>query len=240
MNAIILAAGVGKRLGRELPKCLLDVGGRAVLHRMLDALAACGVGSATLVVGYRRDAIEEALATVPPSLPVTLVENARFREGAILSLHAARAVLSRGAVVMDADVVFDRRILGALLFAKAPSAILVDGSHGYTGEEMIVHGSRERVTNIHRGELPGVPALGEAVGFLKVSRTDGGRLAELLDAAVGAGRTGIEHEEVYDELFAERTVAAVATAGRAWTEIDFAEDVRRAVEVVLPAIEAAR
>lgn len=240
MNAIVLAAGVGKRLGRELPKCLLEIGGRTVLHRMLDALASCGVGSATLVVGHRQDAIEEALRGTPPPLPVSLLENPRFREGAILSLHAALAILARGAVVMDADVLFDRRILGALLFAKAPSAILVDDAQGFTGEEMIVHGTRERVLHIHRGVLPGAPALGEAVGFLKVSRSDGARLAELLDAAVLAGRTGIEHEEVYDELFAERTVAAVSTSGRAWTEIDFADDVRRAEEVVLPAIEAAR
>ncbi|MBM3458526.1 MAG: phosphocholine cytidylyltransferase family protein, partial [Armatimonadetes bacterium] len=46
MQAIILAAGVGRRLGGsvvEHPKCLLDLEGRTLLERMLDALEAVGV-----------------------------------------------------------------------------------------------------------------------------------------------------------------------------------------------------
>ena len=55
MKAIILAAGVGKRLGdsvTEHPKCLLDLGGRTLLERMLDALDEVGVRDITVSVGY--------------------------------------------------------------------------------------------------------------------------------------------------------------------------------------------
>ena len=46
MQALILAAGRGTRMGEktsELPKCLLEVGGRALIEHQLETLAECGV-----------------------------------------------------------------------------------------------------------------------------------------------------------------------------------------------------
>ena len=55
MTAIILAAGVGKRLhvasgGR--PKCLIEIGGKSLLQRLLESLAASGVDEAVVVTGF--------------------------------------------------------------------------------------------------------------------------------------------------------------------------------------------
>src|SRR5213592_2775618 len=64
MKAIILAAGVGKRIGAATgnrPKCLLEFGGRSLLVRYLDALLAVGVKSAVLVVGHRQELIRDAV-----------------------------------------------------------------------------------------------------------------------------------------------------------------------------------
>src|SRR5438094_904291 len=64
MKAIILAAGVGKRIGAAAgnrPKCLLEFGGRSLLVRYLDALLAVGVKSAVLVVGHRQELIRDAV-----------------------------------------------------------------------------------------------------------------------------------------------------------------------------------
>src|SRR5437867_1379719 len=64
MKAIILAAGVGKRIGAATgnrPKCLLEFGGRSLLVRYLDALLAVGVQSAVLVVGHRQELIRDAI-----------------------------------------------------------------------------------------------------------------------------------------------------------------------------------
>ena len=60
MRALILAAGIGYRLGggeRQPPKSLLRFEGRSLLARHLDALAACGVAEVSIGVGYRADAI---------------------------------------------------------------------------------------------------------------------------------------------------------------------------------------
>ena len=63
MRGLILAAGVGKRLAPltdELPKGLLELGGRSLLARLLDGLATAGVGQTAIVVGHRHEAIRAA------------------------------------------------------------------------------------------------------------------------------------------------------------------------------------
>src|SRR3712207_3990218 len=63
-KAIILSAGQGSRLGQltvDRPKCLIDFGGRTLLDRQLDTLAANGVEEAVVVTGFRDALIEEAL-----------------------------------------------------------------------------------------------------------------------------------------------------------------------------------
>ena len=60
MKAIIVAAGRGRRLGQEtddIPKGMVEVAGRAILHRQLDALAAAGVDDVVVGRGYRGDRI---------------------------------------------------------------------------------------------------------------------------------------------------------------------------------------
>ena len=75
MKAIIVAAGRGRRLGpetAEVPKCMVSVGGRPILHRQLAALAAAGADDVVIVRGYLGDRIAPAVGAPPP---VRFVEN---------------------------------------------------------------------------------------------------------------------------------------------------------------------
>jgi len=65
MKAIILAAGVGKRLWevtQHRPKCLIEIGGQTLLHRYLTALRSVGIYRAGIVVGYKQEMIRAAVA----------------------------------------------------------------------------------------------------------------------------------------------------------------------------------
>ena len=58
MKAFILAAGVSRRLyphTYDIPKCLLEVGGKPIIHYQLDALKNLGVIDITMIVGYHRE-----------------------------------------------------------------------------------------------------------------------------------------------------------------------------------------
>ncbi len=241
MTAVILAAGVGKRLLRTSggkPKCLIEIAGRSLLHRLLDGLAAVGVREAVVVTGFGDQAVRAALADRPPALAVRCVTNPRFREGAILSLWTAREWLDRDVLVMDADVLCAPAMLERLVRSPHPNCFLLDAGQENTGEEQMLLVRDGRVQNIVRGGAPGYELMGESIGFLRLSATAARLLRELLERRVEAGDTGIEHEEIYPDLLARVDVGYERVDGLPWIEIDFPDDVVRAAREVLPRIDA--
>lgn len=66
MSAVLLAAGAGSRMGHR-PKCLLEIDGRPLIQRQLDALAQAGVADVVLVLGHYGDRIEAVLPPVDPA-----------------------------------------------------------------------------------------------------------------------------------------------------------------------------
>jgi choline kinase len=240
MTAVILAAGVGRRLhgascGR--PKCLIEIGGTSLLRRLLESLAACGVTEAVVVTGFGHAEVREALARPPAGMAVRLLYNARYEEGAILSLATARPVLDGAVLVMDADVLCPTAMIRRLVASPHANCFLLDASSPNTGEEQMLLVRDGRVLDIVRGGAPGFELAGESVGFLKLEAAAARLLRGLLDRRIAAGDTGIEHEEVYPDLLARVAVGFERVDGMPWTEIDFPEDVTRAEREVLPRLD---
>jgi len=240
VTAIVLAAGVGKRLlgfSNGRPKCLIEIGGKSLLWRLLEGLAAAGVPEAVVVVGFGEDAVRATIGEGPGGIRVRYLANPRYREGAILSLWTARGALDGPALVMDADVLCPPAMIARLVRSPHRNCFLLDAGVEPTGEEQMLLARGERVLGIVRGGGPGYELAGESVGFLKLSAGAARVLRELLQMRVAAGHTGIEHEEVYPELLARVVVGFERVDGMPWTEIDFPEDVARAEHEVLPRIE---
>ena len=96
MKAVILAAGVGKRLWpvtQHRPKCLIEIGGQSLLSRYLEALASLGIHRADIVVGYKQEMIRAAVEAKSFGLRVNLLVNEQFQRGSISSLWIARTAL---------------------------------------------------------------------------------------------------------------------------------------------------
>ena len=191
-----------------------------------------------MVVGFGAEAVRAAIGGEVGGVRVHFVVNARFREGAVLSLWAARDWLSRPVLVMDADVLCSAAMLVRLVHSPHPNCFLLDASVEPTGEEQMLLIRGGLVRNIVRGGATGYELAGESVGFLKLAGDAAHLLRELLGARVARGETGIEHEEVYPDLLARIPVGFVRVDGMPWTEIDFPVDVVRAEQEVLPRFES--
>ncbi len=242
MTAIILAAGVGKRLhgatgGR--PKCLVEIGGKSLLLRLLESLVATGVADVIVVAGFGDDAVRAAIGAGPPGVRLRWVRNPRFHEGAILSLWSAEQALDGPVLVMDADVLCPTAMLALLVQSPHENCFLMDAASPNTGEEQMLLVRDGRVRNIVRGGAPGYELAGESVGFLKLGAPAARLLRQLLEARIAKGDTGIEHEEVYPDLLSSVDVGFERVDGMPWTEIDFVEDIMRAESEVMPKVQAA-
>ncbi len=243
-TAILLAAGVGRRLGRAepAPKVLLEFGGRSLLDRHFEALAAAGVGSVVIVVGFEAAQVEAAVRALDPPFEVSFLRNARFTEGSVVSLACANGVLRSGGsvVLMDGDVLYDHAMLRRLRDGAAENSLLVDRELEPGDEPVkLCFDAAGRIVDFRkRPENPGAWH-GESVGFFRFSPATAGELAERCDWYV-AHAPNLEYEEaIRDLMLAEPgRFGAEDVTDLPWTEIDFEEDVVKARDVVLPQLEA--
>ena len=96
MNAVILVAGVARRLAPltdTTHKALLPVGGRPILARMLEALNTVGIRQTTLVVGHCADQVRGLAGERVGRMAVRYIHNPEYARGSVISLHAARQCL---------------------------------------------------------------------------------------------------------------------------------------------------
>jgi choline kinase len=170
-------------------------------------------------------------------MPVRYVVNPDYARGSCLSLHAARAHLAEPVLVMDADVLFPREALRRLLAAPAPSALLLDRGFADTGEEVKLYTRGDRVIALGKKVVPEAwDEVGEGVGFFKCGAEAGPDLVRLLRRVVEDSDGRAEYEDALHLLLGLHHVGWADVTGLPWTEVDFAEDLRRAEADVLPRV----
>jgi choline kinase len=235
LTAVLLAAGRGKRLGSDGPKCLVEVAGTSLLERHLAHLAAAGIGRVTVVTGYAADQIEKALKEIDgrrgtaPLLEITTRFNEQYVHGSIVSLQCAIDRLTdRGGLWMDADVLYPAALLARLVASPHGNCVLLDGRSSEQGEEMMLAVKDDRVRRIARRVGSGWDLVGESVGFFKVDPNGAAAMKQVLDAEITAGRLDQEHEDGLTIALNDVTFGYERVDDLPWTEIDFPEDLEKA------------
>ena len=246
MHAIILAAGRGNRLAEfnpdGRPKCLLEFGGRSLLARQLDVLFQLGINKASLVVGYEADRIIDHVGTLSSRPDVAFVYNPAFEQGSVLSLLAAHEDMtaSENVLVLDADVLFHPRIMQRLIESKHENCFLID-RHFVEGDEPVKIAIHQGRMVEFRKKLPEkleYQVLGESVGFFKFDGNIAVKIAQVCKGYRAEGLLDAPHEEALRDILLAlpRAFGYEDVSGFPWLEVDFPEDVERAIKEVLPAI----
>ena len=130
MQAIILAAGMGRRLGeltRNQTKCMIEVGGVRLIDRMLTQLQALPLTRVVIVVGYQADGLRRHIGDRYPDLNIEYVENELYdRTNNIYSLALARQQLMEDdTLLIESDLILDERLFPLLLDNPWPNLALV-------------------------------------------------------------------------------------------------------------------
>lgn len=130
MQAIILAAGMGKRL-KELTsnatKCMVEVNGVTMIERALSQLDALNLERIVLVVGYEGKKLMDYIGTLDIKTPVEYVDNdVYYKTNNIYSLYLAKDyLLQDDTLLLESDIIFESAILQRLLNNPYPSLALV-------------------------------------------------------------------------------------------------------------------
>ena len=223
-QTVILAAGMGSRLGRSLPKPLTELGdGRSIMQQQHDNIRAAFGDQVkiTSVVGYRAEAIVEAFPDVD-----YVYNDVYDQTNTSKSLLRALTTTGKSGVLwMNGDVVFDPMVLGRAiaLIERDQSFVTVNTSKVSDEEVKYTVDAEGFIDELSKTVVGG---LGEAVGINFVSSRDKAALVRQL-AKVGDQdyfERGIELAIATDKLRFEPVDISDLYA----VEIDFAEDLERA------------
>ena len=237
-RAIILAAGQGTRLRpltNERPKCLVELAGRSLLQRQLDVLRGAGLEDITLVGGYRLDQLQAT------GLPV--VENPRYDSTNMVStLFCAEAVMQEDADLLIAygDIVYEPRVLEAVLNSRAPVTVAVDREwrrfwaarmdDPLADAETLVLEDGDRVVELGKKPYSYERIHGQYMGLIKV-RAD--QIPAFRRFYVELDRVGEYDGKDFDNMYMTSFIQGLIDTGwdvraaftdNGWLEVDTVED----------------
>jgi L-glutamine-phosphate cytidylyltransferase len=244
MKAVILAAGQGTRIRSvcgERPKCLIAAGDQTILDHQLEALFMAGVNEVAIVVGYEKDQIIHHVntRTLGSRQRVHFIESHPFATtNNICSLWLALDWLRGDSfIVLNADVVFDPRILCMAVRPGAPISMIVDPLWRDETMKVIIEGDRviEMSKKISREHFSGT-----YIGITVFSRTIHGKFSRKMTRLISGGRLNEFFNVAVQELANEGVhVGFTSVEGLVWAEIDDPVDLTFAQRNVFPQLAMA-
>lgn len=130
MQALMLAAGMGKRLGKytqDATKCMVPVNGKTLIEYAIESLIAAGIKKFTLVVGYKKEVLKNFLKGKYPEIKIEYIDNDVFEStNNIFSLYMARNVLAEDdTILLESDLIYDKKIIKELIDNPAENMCVV-------------------------------------------------------------------------------------------------------------------
>ena len=131
MQAIILAAGMGKRLKeltRNNTKCMVKVNGQTLIERMLNQLDKKRLSRIIIVVGYEGEKLIDYISTLNVNTPIIFENNPIYdKTNNIYSLSLAKEYLcEEDTLLFESDLIFEESVIDAIIEDKRDTLALVD------------------------------------------------------------------------------------------------------------------
>ena len=174
-KALIIAAGLGSRLKKHtenLPKCMLDFGGKTLLQRQLEAYKNSGVENISLIRGYKKEKIKYK--------GIKYFENTDYRNNNILnSIFYAEKVINGNIIISYSDILFDSSVVQRTLESNHDISVVVDidwrgyyvgrKDHPISEAENVIFNSNNEVEKIGKINKDNQEVHGEFIGMIKLS-----------------------------------------------------------------------
>ena len=174
-KALIIAAGLGSRLKKHtenLPKCMLDFGGKTLLQRQLESYKQNGIKDISLVRGYKKEKINYK--------DIKYFENKDYKNNNILnSIFYAEKVINGNIIISYSDILFDKSVVERTLKSDHDISVVVDidwrgyyvgrKDHPISEAENVIFNSNNEVEKIGKINTGNEEVHGEFIGMIKLS-----------------------------------------------------------------------
>ncbi len=174
-KALIIAAGLGSRLKKHtenLPKCMLDFGGKTLLQRQIDSYKKNRIKNISLVRGYKKEKINYK--------GIKYFENNDYKNNNILnSIFYAEKIINGNIIISYSDILFDSSVVERVLKSNHDISVVVDidwrgyyvgrKDHPISEAENVIFNSNNEVEKIGKINTGKEEVHGEFIGMIKLS-----------------------------------------------------------------------
>ena len=174
-KALIIAAGLGSRLKKHtenLPKCMLDFGGKTLLQRQIDAYNKNNIKDISLIRGYKKEKINYK--------GLRYFENKDYKNNNILnSIFYAEKIINGNIIISYSDILFDPIVVQRTIDSNHDISVVVDidwrgyyvgrKDHPISEAENVIFNSNNEVEKIGKINTGNEDVHGEFIGMIKLS-----------------------------------------------------------------------
>ncbi len=241
MRAIILAAGMGSRLGNltnKIPKALINLNEKPLLAYSMDVLIDNNIKDFIIVTGYKAYKIRRFIEENYPKINVEFIHNAKYDEtNNIYSLYLAIKDLEEPYYILNSDIVYHPDIFKFLHKSENENlTITVDIRENLSREDMKVIIEGDRVKRISK-KIDPKDAHGEYIGITKVPERAVREFGDALNETMVIHGRGVFYEHAFQRLIDKGGIINYSpTKNLPWAEIDTVEDLIYAKKVIYPKI----
>ena len=235
MQAIILAAGMGKRL-KELTsnatKCMVEVNGVTMIERTLGHLEKLGLKRIVFVVGYEGQKLKEYVESLHISTPLEFIDNeVYYKTNNIYSLYLAKEKLVEDdTLLLESDLVYEEAVIRKLVEHPYPSLTLVDKFESWMDGTCVTLDEDDNITAFlskREFDFSKTDEYYKTVNLYKFSKEFSEKhYVPFLEAYCKALGTNEYYEQVLKVItfLDDPQIKAVKLNGEKWYEIDDVQD----------------
>lgn len=245
MQAVILAAGMGKRLKeltRDNTKCMVKVNGVSLIERMLTQLDKHAMRRIVIVVGYKSRELIDFIGTLSVRTPIVYVHNPVYdKTNNIYSLALAKQYLCEDdTLLLESDLIFEDRVIDELLSDPRDTLALVDKYESWMDGTCVKLTENDDIEAFVPGKKFVFEEMGsyyKTVNIYKFSRHFSvTHYVPFLDAYSHALGNNEYYEQVLRviAMLDDPKIKAKRLNGGAWYEIDDVQDLDIASSMFLP------
>ena len=235
MQAIILAAGMGRRLGEltgDNTKCMLKVNGVRLIDRALDCLSSIGLSRIILVVGYKGDNVKEYVGNSYKGVDIVYVDNPIYdRTNNIYSLYLAKDwLLKEDTLLLESDLIYEPSVVEKIVSNPYPNLALVDKYESWMDGTVVTLDKESKIVNFlskKQFKYSDIDQYYKTVNIYKFSQEfSTSYYVPFLKAYCAALGRNEYYEQVLKviTLLEDAPLKALLLSGEKWYEIDDIQD----------------
>lgn len=244
MQAIILAAGMGKRLKNltsDRTKCMVEVNGIPLIKRMLFQLEEINVERIIIVTGYQSDSLKKYIKSLEIKTPVIYINNEIYNKtNNIYSLSLAKKyLLEKDTILLESDLIFETNLLKLLVEDPRETLALVDKYESWMDGTVVKLSDDDEITAFIPGKkfvFDDIPQYYKTVNIYKFSRQfSKSQYIPFLEAYIKTQGNNEYYEQVLNivTFFDNCMIRAKRVQGLKWYEIDDIQDLDIAASIFI-------